>query len=150
MAHPAIAKYKHALERAHASTRRAREKAGEVMQTVVHATETGASAFAFGVLEGQSGTMPEPLGIPAPLLAAAVLHGAAAFGVGRGMEDHVKALGNGALAAYAFSKGQFVGSKHKATGQWSLRGEDDNALSAGPSRQGTGVSAREAANFAGS
>lgn len=143
---PAIARYKHALERAHASTRRAREKAGEMMETVLHAGESAASAFAFGVLEGNGGPA-EIMGIPTPLAAAAALHGLAAFGVGRGMESHFKALGTGALAAYAFSKGQYVGSKHKSTGQWSIRGEDGPSLP--PRRQGAGITPSDVAAFAG-
>lgn len=141
MSSGAITRYKHALERAHASTKRAREKAGEVMQTAIDASLSSGTAFAFGIWNGRVGERKEYelFGVPAPLLAAVAAHGAAVMGVGRGMEGHLRSIGNGALSAHLFGIGSEMGK------QWRLTGKFDGGRQ---TLSGQGPTANDLSNFA--
>lgn len=132
-----LTKARAAVARAQASSKRAREKAGELMQVTVHAALTGATAYALGVLEGQLDNPKqfEFLGVPIPLAVAVGAHGAALLGVGRGMEQHFTAVGNGALAAHAAGMGRALGAELKARrgGAPAVRGDLP------PRRRGAGI-----------
>lgn len=130
------------IESLQRSTARARKKAGEMMEDALTAAETSGAAFALGFWEG-SITDPkqfEFFGVPAPLAIGLGAHAAAAFGVGRGMESHFKAIGNGALAAHLNGVGRVLGTRKKGA---SVRGE----LS-GSSMRGVGVTAADLAALA--
>lgn len=103
-----IAKLQHKLAVARKSTARAREKAGELMETALETGLTGGMALALGVWSRSSPSSFKDLGfgVPAPLAIGIAAHAASMFGVGRGMEQHVRSLGNGAIAAHLFSVGQ--------------------------------------------
>lgn len=139
-----------AYDRLKATTARAREASGEVMEQALTVVETGGAGFLFGLLEGQI-DKPEDFelaGVPYPLLAGIVGHGLAFFGIGRGMEGHMHAVANGALTAHLNGLGRKMGQEMKAkrSGVPAVRGADvSNAL---PPRRvvmgaGTGVSERD-------
>lgn len=132
------------LEAARKSTARAREKAGEVMETAVTTAVSGGAAFALGVWEGRTSDPKqfEFFGVPAPLAIGIAAHGAALFGVGRGMERHFRALGDGALASHLNGIGRQTGAK------WASRGElsGDAPASLPPSRRGAGITEADLAN----
>lgn len=111
------------IESLQRSTARARKKAGEMMEDALTAAETSGAAFALGVWEGSVSDPKqfEFFGVPAPLAIGLGAHAMAAFGVGRGMESHFKAFGNGALAAGAFGAGRMFAAKRK--GASAVRGE---------------------------
>jgi hypothetical protein len=145
MASVALSKMRHQIERFKASTARAREKAGEVTHTILEIAETGGTCFAFGYYEGMI-TDPkkfELFSVPVPLLTGVAAHAFALLGVGRGMEDHLKAIGTGALAAHLNGIGRVMGAKHAAKSPdgrkqpSAIYGDDDTALPG--RRQGVGV-----------
>lgn len=118
MASAALARAQKKIVSLQQSTRKAREKAGEVLENTLTAAETVGTAFAFGVWEGRV-DKPEDfeiMGIPMPLFAGVGLQALALFGVGRGMEGHMRALGNGALSAHMNGIGRRMGSEMKARG----------------------------------
>lgn len=92
------------------STARARAKAGEVAQHTLEMLEITGSAFGFGLLKGYRGET-TIFGVPADLVAGVGLHAFALFGVGGNMENHFRAVGNGALAAYAHTAGAGIGNR---------------------------------------
>lgn len=103
-----IARLQHKLALARKSTVRAREKAGELMETALEAGISGGTAMALGVMSKKA---PQAFanmafGVPAPLAVGIGAHAAALFGVGRGMEKHFRSVGNGAIAAHLFNVGQ--------------------------------------------
>lgn len=98
-----------------ASTKRLREKAGEQAEAFLTTVETGGVAFGFGYWEG---VIDDPedfeiIGVPIPLAVGIAAHTLAFFGVGRGMENHIRAAGNGALAAHLNGVGRKLGSESK-------------------------------------
>lgn len=131
MSSSALVQARDKIARLQVSTRRAREKAGEMMQTALHTGEAVGTAFAFGFLEG---SLDDPkkfelAGVPLPLAVGVGAHAFAAFGVGRGMEDHFKAIGTGALAAHLNGLGRAYGAKRKALAGPKVSGDhNDNGM----------------------
>lgn len=146
-----LTKVREELSRAHAATKRAREKAGEVMETVLDAGITGGTGYVLGVWEGRIAKKEqyELLGVPAPLAIALAGHAAALFGVGRGMEKHFRSVGNGGLTIHLNGLGRGQGQ------QWRAQHPDNPGLmgdeSAGvlpTARRAVGISASELASAA--
>jgi hypothetical protein len=143
-----LTKANQALERAQSATKRAREKAGEMTETAIGVVTTAGTAFGFGYLEGrvtdkkQFELVP---GLPLPLAVGAAAHVFALLGVGRGMETHLKNIGNGALAAHLNGLGRQVGAKAKATA--GVSGQGPGVLPEGMPR-GAGVSMADLAALA--
>lgn len=87
----------------------ARERAGKLMETAVTAGVQGGTGAGLGYW---SKKWPETfassfgVGVPVPLLLSGLAYGAAAFGVGRGMEQHVESVGHAALTVHGFLLGQ--------------------------------------------
>ncbi len=106
-----LTKARDAVQRMKASSARARKKAGETMETVVRTAEVSGTAFGLGILQARSGD-PEGIKVAGVNLNLGIGLGAHLFGllgVGRGMESHLKAVGDGALGVYAFTAGLGVG-----------------------------------------
>ena len=147
MASVALSKMRNQIERFKSATKNARAKAGELTETVLNTGETVGTAFAFGYYEG-SVTDPkqfELFGVAAPLLAGLGAHVFALVGVGRGMEDHLRAIGNGALAAHLNGIGRQMGKKHPIAAK-AVSGDDTPAL--GARREGAGFTEQDLAAFA--
>lgn len=95
-------------------SRTLRHKSGEAVRDAVHLAEVGVGAGALGYWHGKRAAdstateAPSFFGVPAEIVATAVLYGAAWMGVA-GAEDHFKSLGDGAWAAYAASVGYEAG-----------------------------------------
>ena len=96
--------------------RSALAKADKVVDKAVEAAVVGATAFALGVAEGKTGGI-ELFGVPGPLAAAVAAHGAGFLGVGGQLNEHLHAIGNGALAYYAGHIGRGVGVDWRAKGE---------------------------------
>jgi hypothetical protein len=128
MASVALAKMHHQIEKFKSATKNAREKAGEVTEAVLTLAETGGASFAFGFYEGSIAdpTKFEFFGVPAPLLTGIAAHVFALIGVGKGMEPHIRAIGNGALAAHLNGIGRQMGTKRKnaLTARATTQGDD--------------------------
>ena len=79
MAINSLARARDHILKLQASTKRAREKAGEVMETAIETGETVGTAFAFGLWAGKVNDDKhfELAGIPIPLLVGLGAHGAA-------------------------------------------------------------------------
>lgn len=151
MSSTALVKARDHIMRLQAATKRAREKTAEVMENVITSAETVGTSFAFGLWEGRitDSKQFELGGIPIPLLAGVSAHAFALLGVGRGMEDHLRAIGNGALASHLNGIGRRVGSQSKIK-KSSVRGElnaSDSRTSPIP-RRGTGITEADLANMA--
>jgi hypothetical protein len=138
-----LSKLEGQVARYQAATKRAREKAGEVTEQALQAAETVGTAFGFGVFEGrlQNPADFELAGVPIPLLLGVGAHAAAFLGVGRNMEPHLHAIGNGALAAHLNGLGRKMGSEMKTkAGSPKISGVDvSGALPPAGVRQGTGI-----------
>ncbi len=144
-----IAKLQHKLSVARKSTQRAREKAGELMETALETGLTSGTSWALGIW---SGTLTpgskafEFFGVPAPLAIGIAAHAGALFGVGRGMEGHFRSVGNGALSAHLFGLGQQMGREMQAR---SGGASPTTSLPGGiPGLSGAGVSAEDLVNLA--
>lgn len=114
-------------DRLKAATARVREKAGETVETVVRAAEVSGAAFLLGFTnmrfskeEGGRLVPPEMFGVPVDLLVGAGAHVLAFAGIGGKAEEHMRAVGDGALAVYFASLGRGVGLKVKQDGLKSL------------------------------
>jgi hypothetical protein len=147
MASQGLARMRHQVERFKMATKNARAKAGEVTEALLTLGETAGTAFAFGYYEGAV-TSPkqfEFFGVPAPLLAGLGAHAFALLGVGRGMDEHLRAIGNGALASHLNGIGRQMGKAHPIK-----TGEDDSpaALPAGRPHVGAGLTADDLAAYA--
>jgi hypothetical protein len=138
------------------ATKKARHKAGEVVQDLVRVGEVAVGAGVFGFWAGKRSldkaatSGPNIFGVPADLAAGIACYAAALMGVA-GAETHFKAIGDGALGAYfstlgyEYGKGANVGWKlpavlgdgasagslpaHRASGE-SLTAEDLAKLAA--------------------
>jgi hypothetical protein len=113
--------------RIQAASARVREKAGETVETIVRTAEVSGAAFLFGLgnmyfAAEKDGKLlpPSMMGVPIDLLGGALAHVGAFMGVGGKAEDHLRALGDGALAVYFASLGRGVGYKAKKDGWASL------------------------------
>jgi hypothetical protein len=148
MASQSLVKLKDKILRLQHGTARAREKAGEVMETVINAGETVGASFAFGLWEGRTNDPKqfEIAGVPVPLALGIASHAFAMFGVGRGMEAHFRNIGNGALSAHLNGIGRKMGAEWKAkqvSAPTAARGE----LNAAPMR-GVGITQADLAAYA--
>lgn len=90
---------------AKASAKRAREKAGEVVDTVVATSEVSMSAFALGVINGRWGGV-EVVGVPLDLLVAGSGKVLAYAGVA---PEHMHNFSDGAAASYFVTLGAGIG-----------------------------------------
>lgn len=147
MSSTALIKARDHILRLQAATKRAREKSAEVMENVIVAGETVGSAFLFGMWEGRVDNPKhfELGGVPVPLLVGIGAHAFAMMGVGRGMEDHFRAVGNGALASHLNGIGRRVGAESKIKKSpvvTPIKGELNSA------RQGVGITEADLANLA--
>ena len=79
------------------------------MKAVTHTAETGAAAFGFGFLKGRYGAV-DVLGVPMDL-AAGVLLQAASYMKMVPAHEHMRALGDGAIASYLTTIGAGMGAK---------------------------------------
>ena len=129
-----ITKMRDTVSRLYATTKRAREKAGELTESVVTAAEVSGTAFAIGYWEGRIDKPEdfEVFGVPIPLAAGLGAHLFAIFGVGRSMESHMRSFGNGALAAHLNGVGRKLGQKAKISSP-AVSGELP------PARRGMGI-----------
>lgn len=104
------------VTRLQSTTKRAREKAGEVVTDLVRAAEVSGVAAAIGYLQGkraQEGKESLSLfGVPLDLGVGVVAHVLGIMGVG-GAEDHFKAIGDGGLATYFSTLGYTAGKSGK-------------------------------------
>lgn len=98
------------------STKRAREKAGEVVTSIVRAAEVSAVAGAIGYMQGKRAADGKEAisiaGVPLDLAVGVAGHVMAVMGVG-GAEDHFKAIGDGGLATYFSTLGYTAGKSGK-------------------------------------
>lgn len=137
-----VSKLETQIARYKAATMRAREKAGEITAEALTAAETVGTAFGFGVFEGRL-TNPadfEFAGIPIPLGLGIAAHAAAFLGVGRNMEPHLHAIGNGALASHLNGLGRKMGSDMKAkAGGAPVKLSGVDVSGALPPTRGTGI-----------
>lgn len=126
-----ITKLQKALVTAKKSSARAREKAGELMEQALDAALTGGSAWALGLWEGRAQNRKdyELFGVPAPLVVAAGAYAGMLFGVGRGMEQHVRSIGNGALAAHLNGLGRTMGQRWASSGSLTASSAPPSAAS---------------------
>ena len=105
------------------ATRKARHKAGEVVQDLVRVGEVAIGAGAFGFWAGKRSLVagatsgPSILGVPADLAAGLACYAAALMGVA-GAETHFKAIGDGALGAYFSTMGYEYGKGAKLLSPW--------------------------------
>lgn len=134
------------ITRLQQSTKRAREKAGELVESVVTAGEVSGTAFAIGFWEGriQKPEDFEVFGVPIPLAAGLAAHTFAMLGVGRGMENHLRSVGNGALAAHLNGIGRKLGQRAKIAAP-AVAGELPGASM---NRQGAGITEEMLRNLA--
>jgi hypothetical protein len=106
------------MARLHGATSKMRAKAGETMETMVRSGEIAATSFALGVVHtrfADAGNRPPMVfGVPVELLGGVAAHAFALMGVGRGMESHMRAVGDGALAVYFSTVGRGVGKQMKS------------------------------------
>lgn len=142
MSSPALVRLQNKLQAARKSTARAREKAGELMESALETGLASGAALALGVMSKKApGAFKDmAFGVPAPLAIGIGAHAAALMGVGRGMEKHFRSVGNGAIAAHMFNVGQDM-----ATGGGG--GLLSRATSAAPI-QGEGVSTADLVSLA--
>lgn len=131
-----IAKLQHKLQLARKASARTREKAGELMEHALDAGITSGTAMALGVWSKKApGSFKDMgFGVPSPLALALGGYAASLFGVGRGMEKHIRSVANGCLAVHGFCVGQDYAGSVSAP---SL-----------PSSQGAGVSTQDLVNLA--
>lgn len=127
MASPALAKMKDRLQRMQATTRRAREKAGEVAENVVGTATTVGSAFAIGAAQGYLGEEKmKVFNVPVPLLVGLGSHLFAIMGTGGQGETHLRNIGNGSLSAYAAFAGLKMAARQK--GRQIMMGDDTQIM----------------------
>lgn len=143
-----IMKMREELSRAHAATKRAREKGGEVLESAIDAGLAGLTGWVLGQWEGRSTRSEqfEVFGVPAPLATAVAAHVGAVFGVGRNMEPRLRAIGNAGVALHMRYIGHGQGEQWRAKNpdKPGLMGDDLPALPVAR-RSAVGVSASELA-----
>jgi hypothetical protein len=94
-----------------------KEKLSEMADTGISAAATTGTAFALGMVDGQTGGV-DIKGVPLPAIVGVVAHGAAFFTGKHALHD----IGNGGLAAWAYSVGRSVGIEHKSKSK--VKGDD--------------------------
>lgn len=102
------------LERLRGVATRARERAREVTTVAVETLESSGTAGLIGYLESRRQVEGrQPLQILGASLEGAVglaAHAAALTGMGKGNEEHLRAVGNGAFAVLSYKKGRELGA----------------------------------------
>lgn len=93
--------------------KRVREEAEKAVLQVVRTVEIAGTGFGLGVINGRYGS-PSLLGVPVDLLVGIGAHAVAFFDIA---PDHMHAVGDGGLAAYATALGTGVGNKMLAESQ---------------------------------
>lgn len=109
-----LSKMARALASAKRNSQRLREKAGQSASVMMESLEVGGSAFAIGVAQAYTGKT-EIMGVPVGLGIGIACNLAAIMGAG-GHENHLKNIGNGALAGYGAALGLQVGAQMKKPG----------------------------------
>lgn len=104
------------VQRFQNQTKKAREKAGEIVTEVVRTGEVALTAGAIGYFQGKraaEGKDPLALfGVPLDLAVGVLAKGLAISGVGgNGAEEHFKAVGDGAIATYFSTLGFTAGKQ---------------------------------------
>jgi hypothetical protein len=139
MASAAVTTWKNKFEQAKAASRRVRQKMGETTEALIDAGLSAGTGFALGAYAGSlkadaNGKVHgfEVAGVPVPLAIAGITHAAALMGVGRGMEDRLRAIGTGALTVHAYGSGKKLMEARAVAGGTKVSGEL-------PSRQGSGI-----------
>jgi len=117
MASMSLVKAKKQIESLKQSSKRARAKAGEMTESLLTTGEVAGTAFAIGFWEGRidNAKQFEIFSVPVPLAMGVGAHVFALLGVGRGMEGHLRSIGNGALAAHLNGIGRRLGQEAKTT-----------------------------------
>lgn len=108
-----VSKLQGMVRRYQATSRNARAKTGEVMQSAIAAGVSGATGFGLGFMSRKAPAAFATTfgaGVPFPLALAIAAHGAALLGVGRNMEEHVRTVANAAVTSHLFLLGQDTAS----------------------------------------
>lgn len=95
---------------------RLKQKADDMVQEIVQTAELSTAAFTMGVIDGRWNGA-EVLGLPLSLTLAGASHLTAFLGVA---PTHMRAFGNGFLAAYLTTLGNGVGTKMAMEAQQAL------------------------------
>lgn len=111
---------KQAIDRYESLKRRVagmREEATKVTKHVIRTAEVGGTAFAIGLVQGRTDGI-EVFGLPLELLLGGGFTVFSLLGGAGEMSDHLAAVGDGAIAAYATTLGRGVGvtMRQKALG----------------------------------
>jgi hypothetical protein len=147
---------KAAIERYEGLKRRVagmKEEATKVTKHVVRTAEVGGTAFAIGLVQGRSDGI-EVFGLPLELILGGGFTVFSLLGGAGEMSDHLAAVGDGAIAAYATTLGRGVGvtMRQKAMGGSTqpLGSGSAGAMGAGSTvSKGTRLTPEEVAEFAG-
>jgi hypothetical protein len=131
-----------------------REDARKVTKHLVRTAEVGGTAFAIGLVQGRTDGV-EVLGVPVELLVGGGFTLFSLFNGAGEYSDHLAAVGDGALAAYATTLGRGVGvtMRQKALGAGggtqSLPAGSAGAVGAGVTTKGVTLTPEEVAELAG-
>lgn len=104
-----VGKLQKMVQRYQSTSRHVREKAGETMQTAIGVGVSAGSGFLLGYMSKKAPAQFATsfgAGVPFPLAMAVAAHAAALMGVGRGMEEHIRTVGDSAITAHLFLLGQ--------------------------------------------
>ena len=93
-----------------AATKRVRAKAGETGKNVLHTGESAGTGFLLGMMQGRAGEELNIAGFPVSLGVGIVAHAFAFWGVGKGMDSHFRAVGDGGLTTFTVTKGMQIGT----------------------------------------
>lgn len=117
-----------AYQSAKSSAMKVKERAEEQVEHVVRTLEIGAASYAFGAVNGYFGPV-DFFGIPMELGVSVAAHGAAfMFGNKSPASPHLRAIGDAALAGWAYKEGNAMG---KDWGAKADKGGDRPALPTG-------------------
>lgn len=84
----------------------------EIVEHAVHTAEVGAAAFTIGAARGYFGPI-DVLGVPAELGLSLLAHGGAIMMADSKAAPHLRAVGDAALAAFAYGHGMDTGKQWK-------------------------------------
>lgn len=102
------------LASAKKSSLRMRRKARAGVETVLRTGEVCATSFVFGAIKGRTGKNPEIAGVPLDLGAGILGHVLAMFGIGGGMDTHLRGFADGALSSFSHTQGAAIGANMAA------------------------------------
>jgi hypothetical protein len=134
---------KQAIDRYESLKRRVagmREEATKVTKHVIRTAEVGGTAFAIGLVQGRTDGI-EVFGLPLELLLGGGFTVFSLLGGAGEMSDHLAAVGDGAIAAYATTLGRGVGvtMRQKALGGASQQSALPSGGAAGAVGAGSGT-----------